>query len=267
MKPKLILILALVLFAGLWIVLITNGRFGDWLYKKSRGETKTPDVLRMPPDTNFLKTLKIQKTLKTPWTDFKVSLLRADGQVVQLNAKKAVYTIHITKLPSGKPHKGFDVPVTAFIDPATGNVWIGQVNSGNVDTNEIPALVYTNFYFETGAGIFAGDSVMSDGMFDCDESLIKNAYPGGDLNGVIQQFEKIEAAPFNHVHWEIRLDNYFSKDFFQILGVMHGGMEIQSAEVTNENLQLDFNSQKYGARGSVWLNLKTQKVTKAVEHK
>ena len=267
MKPKLIFYLALVLLGGLWIALVTNGRFEDWLLEKSRGETKTPDVLRDSPDTNFLKTLKIQKTLKTPWTDFKVSLLRADGQVVQLDAKKAVYTIHITKIPNGKPHQGFDVPVTAFIDPATSNVWIGQVNSGNVDTNEIPAVVHTNFYFESSAGIFAGDSVMFDGMFDCDESLIKNAYPSEDLNGVIQRFEKVEAAPFNHVHWEIRLRHYFPEGFFQIPGVMHGSTEIQSAETTNGKLQLDFNSQKYGARGSVWLSLKTLKVVKAVEHK
>jgi len=266
MKPKLIFYIALALLGGLWIALVTNGRFEGWLLEKSRGETKTPDALRDPPDTNFFKTLKIQKTLKTPWTDFKVSLLRADGQVAQLDAKKAVYTIHITKIPNGKPHQGFDVPVTAFIDPATSNVWIGQVNPGNVDTNEIPAVVHTNFYFEAGAGIFAGDSVMFDGMFDCDESLIKNTYPGEDLNGVIQRFEKIEATPFNHVHWEIRLNNYFQKGFFR-KDDWKVDIQIQREKVTRGKLQLDFKSPEFGTTASVWLDLKTLKVVKAVEHK
>jgi hypothetical protein len=34
MKPKLIFYLALALLGGLWIALVTNGRFEDWLLEK-----------------------------------------------------------------------------------------------------------------------------------------------------------------------------------------------------------------------------------------
>ena len=199
----------------------------------------------------------------------KVVLYRANGQVVQLNAKAAVYTIWSAKNPAGR-QKGFDFPMAAFIDPATRNVWIGGVNTGQVETNGGSGdLTYTNLYVETDSQIIRADNVMYDGIFNWNESLIKRAQPGEELDAVVNRFETNTngSLPFSQAHWECNVGGYFRDGFFSIKGWMHPGMEIQHIEVSNRKLRLDFKSPACKTKGSVWMDLNKGKVLEAIEYK
>ncbi len=249
MKPKLVLWLAFVLSGGLC------------------GCPIAPSQAQAATRTTAEGTWA--KTLKTPWTDTKVVLYRADGQVVQLDAKEAVYTVWSTKNPENQ-HKPFDFPMAAFIDPATRNVWIGGVNTGQVETNEgIGNLTYTNLFVETHSQIVRADNVMYDGIIDWDESLIKEAQPGEGLERVIDQFDKATGGslPFYQAQWEINVSSYFRDGFFSIKGWMHCSIEMQHIEISNGKLRLDFTSPAYKTKGSVWLDLNKGKVLKAIEYK
>jgi hypothetical protein len=204
-------------------------------------------------------------------------LYRATGEVLPLDAKSAIYTVWSTVNPTNQ-HKVFDIPVTAFTDPATRKVWIGWVNSGDVETNEYENddhtvstnyLTYTNLYFETDSEIFKGDNVMNDGTFNWDESMIKQAQPGEGLDAVIDRFEKNVggAWPFSHTHGESRFSDYFQDDFFSSGNLGSQSTPIQRIEVSNGKLRLDFNSQQYKTTASVWLDLKTFQVRQIIEYR
>ena len=173
MKARLLVYIALVVVAAFWIAMLKNNHFTDWLYKKSQGEGKKDVFQFTPGGTNWVA------VLKTPWTITTVVLYRPDGQVVQLNAQRAIYSFWSAK--SKNPNKHSDMPVIAFVDPVTRNAWIGAVNSGERETNEynggagleIFYLANTNFFIETGSGIFEGDTEINDGSFTWLESPIK----------------------------------------------------------------------------------------------
>jgi hypothetical protein len=271
MKPKLILGLALVVVGSWWIVFFASGKLTNWLYDRQQRQNE-PTVTRIRPEGLWAK------KLKTPWTDTKIVLYRATGEVIQLNAKQAVYTVWSIKNPA-KKGKEFDCPVTTFIDPETRNVWIGGVDTGQVETNEYENahhivstnyLVYTNFFIENDSEILRGDSTLVDGTFACDESVIQKAQPNEGLDSVIERFDKSTntAWPFSSADWTTGFFHDFRDGFFDS-GEYLGNQvtQIQHIEVANGKLRLDFNSHKFGTVGSVWLNLKTLKVIKATEHK
>jgi hypothetical protein len=213
--------------------------------------------------------------LKTPWTNSKVVLYRASGEVIQLDAKSAVYAAWSTKA-STNAHKPIDIPVTAFIDPTTRKVWAGWVDAGEVETNEFENddntvsknfLIFTNLYFETVSGIFRGDNVIWDGTFSWGESMVERAQTGEGLDSVIHQIETNtgSAGPFPHVIGISRFGDYFRDDFFSSGNMGSQSVPVKRIKVDNGKLRLDIDSLKYKTSASVWLDLKTFKVRKAVE--
>jgi len=208
------------------------------------------------------------KHLKTSWTNTAVVLHRANGEVVPLDAKQAVYTVK--SINPAKPGKAFDRPVLAFMDPATRNVWIGGVDTGEVETNDFLGLVtYTNIFFESSAGIFRGGNVLTDGTFDCDESVIQKAQPGENLEAVIERYDKTADGPWplSGAVWISTFQDAFRENFFYSGNLGSQSTPIQRVVVENGKLRLDFKSQKYGTTGNVWLDLNTLKVCRAVENK
>lgn len=263
MKIKLIFYLVLAATAGCWIVFFSSGRLANWLDERQQRQHE-PAVVKMPPEGIWAK------KLKAPWTDTKVVLYRASGEVVQLAARKAVYTTWSIKDPAHKG-KAFDVTVIAFLDPATGHAWVGEVDTGEAETNyDFGNVTYTNIFFENGSEILRGGNVLVDGAFTCAESAIKTTRPGGGLDAVIEQFDRNTNGswPFSGVHWLSNVRNDFRKGFFA--PVHHLGNEctpIQHFEATNGKLRLDFKSKKYGTTGSAWLDVKTLRVVKTAEYK
>jgi hypothetical protein len=270
MKPKTIFYLAFALVGILWIVVITSTPFANWVNDRSQN-LKWPDVVIYMPNTNGTYTTK----LKAPWTNSTVVLYRASGEVVQLDAKSAVYMTRST-MPSTNVHKPFDIPVTVFIDPATRKVWAGWVAAGEGETNEYENddhttstnyLIYTNLYFETASGIFRGDNVIWDGTFTWDESLIDKAQPGEGLDSVIGRIETNTGSgePFPHIYGRSWFGDYFPEEFFSSGNVGSQSVPIKRIKVANGKLRLDIDSLKYKTMASVWLDLKTFKVRQAIE--
>lgn len=268
MKSKLLLYLALVLSVGLWIWFNSHEQMTRWF---KRELNRNPTVVRIIPEGTWSKKLKL------PWADTKIVLYRTSGEVVLIDAKKAVYTVWSTKVSTNQP-QGIDYPVVAFIDPATQNVWIGAVNSGDVETNEFVAdehtiytnyLTYTNFYIENDSEILSGSSVLADGTFDGCESVIKKALPGEGLDSVIGRYDNSAdtAWPPHGASWFSNFRGDFREDFFSSGNLGSQSTQIKRLEVADGKLRLDFDSLKYRTAGNVWLDLKTMKVLKTVEHK
>jgi hypothetical protein len=271
MKPKIIFYLAFTLIGGLWILVITNGRFTNWLLER-RQNPNIPDVIRTSDAAG-----PAAKKLKIPWTDSKVVLYRASGEVVQLDAKSAVYAVWSTK-PSTNQHKPFDVPVTAFIDPATKKTWVGWVAAGEIETNEYENadntvstnyLVYTDLFIETGSEIIRGDNVIWDGTFDWDESMIKRTLPSGGLAAVIEGIETNagSAWPFPHIHGETRFEDYFPEGFFSSGNLGSQSIPIQRIKISNGKLRLYIDSLKYKTTAGIWLDLNTFEVRRTIEYR
>ena len=272
MKPKIIFYLALALIGGLWILVLTNGRFTNWLLER-RQNPNIPDVIRTAGETGT-----VAKKLKIPWTDSKVVLHRASGEVVQLDAKSAIYAVWSTKASTNQ-HKPFDVPVTAFIDPATKKTWAGWVAAGDeIETNEYENadntvstnyLVNSNLFIEAGSQIIRGDNVIWDGTFEWDESMIEQVQPDGWLAAVIEGIETNagSAWPFPHIHGETRFEDYFSDGFFSSGNLGSQNIPIQRIEVSNGKLRLYVYSWKYKTMGSIWLDLNTFEVRRTIEYR
>jgi hypothetical protein len=117
MKPKFILCLALVLSGGLF------GHFN----------------IASADEANAAQSY-VTATVKTNWTDAKVTLYRTTGGTAQLDAKREVVTLCYGTYTN-------DCDVLAFVDPETGNAWIGS----GFDFGQM-------FYLETESGIVCGMS-------------------------------------------------------------------------------------------------------------
>lgn len=214
------------------------------------------------------------KELKTPWTDTKIVLYRASGEVVALDAKSAIYAVGSTKVSTNQ-HKPFEVPAIAFIDPATRDVWIGWGRDGNVETNVFAKagqtastnyLTYTNLFIETGSEIINGDSLIHDERFEWQESVIKQAQPGESLDAMISRVATGASSAwfFEPTFGATSLGKYFQPGFFFSGNLGSQTISIQYIAVSNGKLRLDFNSLEYQTTGSVWLDLKTFEVRKVV---
>ena len=204
-------------------------------------------------------------------------LYQATGEIVQLDAKKAVYTVWSIKNPA-HAGKEFDVPMIAFIDSKTGNAWVGGMDALAIETNEFinddhtvstNYLVYTNLFFENDSQILMGGSQLSDGTFDCCESVLKKALSTEGLDSVIERFDKSTdgAWPCSGADWMTTFGDDFSEGFFNSGNLGSQTTQIQRVEIADGKLRLDFSSLKYQTTGSVWLDLNTLKVLKSVEHK
>lgn len=272
MKHRIFIYLALALAGGCWMVFALSGGLANWVYDYQQ---RQKELKEQPDGFKYTPPVVLAKKLKEPWTDTKVVLYRASGEVVQLDAKKAVYTIWLIKDPA-HPGKRYDQSFIAFLDPSTKNVWVGDTYDVEIETNKydknedhstiIYYLTDTNLFFETDSQILRSGSELVDGRFVCEESPIKIAQPGEDLNSVIARFDQSTNTPWPS-SWTTQFLNDFREDFFDDGYMGDHSTQIQRIAIEHGKLRLDFNSLKYRTTGSVWLDLKTLKLKKAVEYK
>ena len=171
MKPKLILCLALVLSGGL---------------------IASADESNAPVSTNAAQS-DVTARVKANWMDAKVTLYRAAGGAVQLDAKREVVTVCY------EPYTN-DWDVLAFVDPETGNAWVGS----GIDIGQ-------KFYLETETGIICGTVLFwgpivlgaprrdingvivgseVGGRLNWDRSFVPRVKRGENVDAAIEQFNK-----------------------------------------------------------------------------
>ncbi len=111
--------------------------------------------------------------------------------------------------------------------------------------------------------------MLDDGTFEWGERRINKAQPAEDLNSVIARYDKSTDVswPVSGADWQTTFFNDFREDFFDSGNMGNQATQIQRIAIAHGKLRLDFNSLKYQTTGSVWLDLKTLKVKKAVEYK
>jgi hypothetical protein len=250
MKPKLLLGLALVVGGGL--VGCSN---------KTRQIADTGDTVAKPLP-QAVQGEMWNKTILTNWTDTKVTLYRALGEVVQLNAKKSIYQIWTTNNWAGN-HSSLNVGVVAFIDPQNGMAWLGNAELDKGDK-------VSDFYVEDESGIFSGRNYLFAGEWRWNGSLIAKAGPGEDVGTIINQFEQnINGSRMLEIGNGITFSPRFRDCYFypHVYASNPGATPVDHVEVADGKLRLEFTSPAYQTKGSVWMDLKTRKVLEAVEYK
>jgi hypothetical protein len=248
-RPKLILRLALVLSGGL----------SGCSETMHMSDTVDADLRPLP---KAVQGEIWNKTLKTNWTDTKITLYRATGEVVQLKAKKAIYQVWTTNNWAGN-HSSNDRAVVVFVDQQNGKVWLGNANTDK-DTN----FKVLDFYVENDSGIVSVSSILFGGAVQWHRSLIAKANPGEDVGAMISRLEKsINGWWLLEPREETSLSPCFRQWFFypRVYASAIGVTDAEHIEVNDGEFRMDFTSPAYKTKGSVLLDTKTWKVIKTVE--
>jgi hypothetical protein len=241
MKPKFLLCLALLLSGGLFLCL-------------SPLQAQTNDM----PDSSRYVTTK-----KSDWSDIKVTLYRSTGEKVQLDAKAGLFDIKMGSrvvLP--------DALLVAFVDVQNSKVWIGLADGGQTKVKD--------FYVETDLGIVGVMGGIFVGTIIWQDNSIMQATPAIKLNDLIEQFDRqinmqsaaARAASELRMKTRMNFRPYFRDWFFyqEVGASMSGSTLIQNVEVHGGRMRLDFTSEALHIPGSVWIDLNTWKLVKAVEY-
>ncbi len=260
MNPKPLFCLAFVL---------SSGFFG---FSSIAGETNAPIW------TNTAQ-IYVAATVKTNWTDVKIVLYRTTGRALQLDAKHEVIAFRAGS-------HAYDVDVIAFVDPETGNAWVGSSVNAQI------------FYLETESGIFGGrvqfgvvalgaprsdqhdviNGSMAFGDLYWDRSLVPNVKRGENVDVLIGQFNKTNDLKSvattmrrerttiieNSLH---RVENGLNPWFFitERQGSQFAETTIETIDVIDGTLRLDLKNPTANHKASVWVDLKTWKVMKVIQ--
>jgi hypothetical protein len=232
MKTKLILGLALVLSSGIMLT--------------SRAEAQSTDV--PPASTNSVILTNSETTSLTPWiAETNCLYFWKDSAPGMVSGKQSIYQFQFS------PGHPIDLPVSVFVDNKTGRFWAGR---------------RANLYVETDAGIF-GMCLPLDGYLRFDASLIHQVAQGENLDALIDQFKKqitpsLVLKPAIH---GIDLRSPLNPWFFTAVpyGSQPGCATIKHIKLDGKKLQLDLVSPTGVYKASVWIDLKTWKLVKAVE--
>ncbi len=157
--------------------------------------------------TNLPQTALI---VKSGWKDTKVVLYRSAGGMVQLDAKEEVITQY-SGLYNGHFLYTNDFVVNAFINPKTGNAWLGFGFVPHTSVVHSVVQPRSDFYLETKSGIVCGsvsffDSALSAipaglhdvingriiaaGRIQWFDSVVPNVKRSENVGVVIDQFNK-----------------------------------------------------------------------------
>jgi hypothetical protein len=201
--------------------------------------------------------------VKAPeWKSKSIKVYR-DGNPVAVDAAAKEADYEFRTLP-GSFADSFHFPVTAFVASESQHVWVGPIRE---------------VYVDTGSGVIGLSN--ASGAIYWMESMIDPERDGKvSLDEVISEFhESVSMAKLflakghpSSNEWARRhithLREFFNRGFFflavdqpqQITNV-----QITGVDVSGDTLRLDLENPRVKRKGSVWLDLTTRKVTKAVD--
>jgi hypothetical protein len=184
----------------------------------------------------------------TTWTARTNALYSLAGTVRLVNTKESVYTFQFTSAHTG------DIPVAVLVNDATKTVWAGRK---------------AEFYIETDSGIVGiRDDV---GVLQWDSGLITKLKPGETLDDAVHRFEtevdhpKLGDPPTQWIEIRRVLNPWF---FTNPEGSSRpwGGSSIKKFAINKGELQLDLESPTGIYKTSVWIDIKTRNIVKAIEN-
>ncbi len=192
----------------------------------------------------------IVSTFKLPWKQTKQTLYSKNGKTVVIDAKRCRF-----QFKKGNLHP-IEISVLVFVNPATGNVWAGR----DVD-----------FYVETDSGIIGG--WLPDCILQWRKSFIGKINPGERLDDIAKRFAtdktyRAELITDDDLKPIADLRNVVEPWFF---AVQEGGSEPPTSarskkfQIKDGLLQMDLVGLS-AAKATVWVDLDTRKVVKAVEN-
>jgi hypothetical protein len=213
---------------------------------------------------------KPKRIVKGDWTDEKVTLYRATGDVLQLDGKQAIFT---EIFGNGK----LDSTIIAFVDPLTGKAWAGLKQTFYFETK---SEIVGGFLDVSGAGHSDGSPDSADASLLWSYSPVPDVKSGEDANVFVKYFDK--NVGFNGLQKEQRPDKAYST----LLGLVYGNKtiglnplpfieakpgsqdafgSIDRIEAENGKLRLDLKSASGEHKASIWIDMETMKVTKVIQ--
>lgn len=214
-------------------------------------EQRKPDPTATPePNT-------VKKTMTEGWSDVKVEVVRGNKDHRTLvKGRRAVY-----KLTDNEDRSTF-IPVVAIVAPESGATWVGPEQDR---------------YIESG-GVILGIRTILGGTILWRQSLVKPSAPprkGAELRELSADFERAvdgatllsstlsgEPARTTSLRRTIEYPWFFSNGAGSS---QPGKPTIRGAEVSGGSVQLKLADQTGEHRATVWIDIKTRKVTKTVE--
>jgi hypothetical protein len=219
-------------------------------------------IQAQPPNPHQESNMHNELVKAPKWESKSIKVYR-DGNPVSVDAAAKEADYEFRTLP-GSFADSFHFPVTAFVASESQHVWVGP-------TREV--------YIDTRSGVIGLSN--TSGTIRWMESMIDPERDGKvTLDEVISEFhESVSMAKLflakghpSSNEWARRhitlLEEAFNRGFFflavdqpqQITNV-----KITGVEVSDNTLRLDLENPRVKRKGSVWLDLTTRKVTKAVD--
>ena len=195
--------------------------------------------------TGQAMTLKV--TTNTTWTARTNALYSLAGTVRMLNTKEGACTFQTA---SGQT---FDIPAVVLVNDATKTVWAGRK---------------AEYYIETDSGIVG--IRLDGGVLQWDSGLITKLKPGETLEDVIHRFEtEVDHLQLGNppTQW-IEIKRVINPLFFTDPpgSSRPGDATIKKFAINKGELQLDLESPTGIYKASIWIDIKTRNIVKAIEN-
>ena len=209
--------------------------------------------------------MKIKKRKQPQWESKSQAVHRVGNRSpADVVSKEAIYEFEF-----GDPGDTLGFAVTAFAASAGGQVWVGPKQ---------------DFYIETDSCVVGGKLRMSGGLLRWCESMVetKRGERQISLKEAISRFDKeVDLMTFFEAisrdadtKWleqhmtdlrNVLKDRFFYAD--RRGGQQPAEIRIVAVEISGEEVRLDLQNVTAKRTGSVWIDIKSRKVTKAVEDK
>lgn len=218
--------------------------------------------------------MKIRPQNQPSWESKSQTLYRAGERAPEeVAAKQATYDF-----APPRPDLIDSRQVIAFVDPASGHVWIGPVHNFHP---------FNHLYIVTKDGI-VGLRLTMDGVIVWRESLADvRSSEKLSLEEVIARFgpeidfarcesgygspgeaDKVAMREWSRRHGTDLRDHVFKPNFFlkhRSGGQQLGDTKIVGVTIEGDEVRLDLKNEAAKCTGSVWIDISSRKVTKAVD--
>ena len=221
------------------------------------------NILQAQSKNSTKETIVREKLTKEPkWEAKSLKVYRDSNRTAaDENSKEATYEFGVE--PGDSPET-FRFRITAFVVKNSGNVWIGPRK---------------DVYVDTASGVIG--LRVTAGAIMWMESMVEPASNGNiTLDEAIDQFHtKLDVHKLHMAdghpgsnEWAkrhiTRLEDFLKEAFFYVdrdqpQYTTH--VRIVAVEVSGDDVKLDLENGNTKRKGSVWVNLESRKVTKAVE--
>ena len=224
-------------------------------------DAQSPDELNPAPKTSTQRPAGgVTKSIKETWKDVEVELVRPGKKRPEtVNAKRAVYEV------SDRGRSRW-FPVVAMVAPGSGAIWVGSEQDLYLETE----TGMIGFRVVVSKLVWCESLLSSDGRADAARKGLPEVMAefereatGSDLLNTLRPADR-EGRESMVTRLEPSIENPWMFTNGQ-LSAQAGTPKIVGAERSGESIKLELTDQTGQFSATVWIDIKTRKVTKAEE--